>query len=102
METRLYGNFKSTNARRLIKPILESSYKVLLGPVLFLNRKQPVYFYGPLIFLAIFKFQKGFNFGNILSKVAKQPFLESPRKSLQMCEVSFTYGNPVGNSGSLK
>ena len=35
METRLYNIFKSKNAAKLIKPIIESSCKVLLDKILF-------------------------------------------------------------------
>ena len=44
METRLYNIFKSKNATKLTKPIIESSYKVQLDNILFVTTKQPVHF----------------------------------------------------------
>ena len=44
METRLYNIFKSKNAAKLTKPIIESSYKVQLDNILFVTIKQPVHF----------------------------------------------------------
>ena len=44
METRLYNIFKSKNATKLTKPIIESSYKVQLDNILFVTIKQPVHF----------------------------------------------------------
>ena len=43
METRLYNIFKSKNATKLTKPIIESSYKVQLGKILFVTIKQSVH-----------------------------------------------------------
>ena len=37
---------KVKNATKLTKPILESSYKFLLGVILFVTLKQPVLFMG--------------------------------------------------------
>ena len=50
MKTRLYNIFKSKIAANFVKPIIESSYKVLLDKLSFVTIKRPVYFYGPLIF----------------------------------------------------
>ena len=44
METRLYNIFKSKNATKLTKPIIESSYKVQLDKILFVTIKRPVHF----------------------------------------------------------
>ena len=45
METKSYNIFKSKNATKLTKPIIESSYKVLLDKILFVTIKQPVLFF---------------------------------------------------------
>ena len=50
MKTRLYNIFKSKIATKFVKPIIESSYKVLLDKLLFVTIKRPVHFYGPLNF----------------------------------------------------
>ena len=42
METGLYNIFKSKNAKKLNKPILENSYNVLLEASLFVTLKQPL------------------------------------------------------------
>ena len=42
-ETRLYNIFKSKSATKLTKPIIESSYKVQLGKILFVTIKQSVH-----------------------------------------------------------
>ena len=81
METRLYNIFKSKNTTRLAKPILKSSYKVLLETILFVTLRRPVHFVWVIEFLATSQF----NCGNILRKVAKQHFLESLHKSARMC-----------------
>ena len=44
METRLYNIFKSKNATKLTKTIIESPYKVLLDEILFNTIKPPVHF----------------------------------------------------------
>ena len=40
METRLHNIFESKNATKLTKPIIESSYKVLLDKILFVTINQ--------------------------------------------------------------
>ena len=51
MKARLYNIFKSKIATKFVKPIIESSYKVLLDKLLFVTTiKRPVHFYGPLNF----------------------------------------------------
>ena len=51
MKARLYKIFKSKIATKFVKPIIESSYKVLLDKLLFVTTiKRPVHFYGPLNF----------------------------------------------------
>ena len=52
--TRLYNIFKSKNAMKLTKPLIESSYKVLLDKILFVTIKQPVSFLWAVEFLATF------------------------------------------------
>ena len=54
METRLYNTFKSKNATKMTKPIIESSYKVLLGKILFVTIKRPVDFLWAVEFLTAF------------------------------------------------
>ena len=54
METRLYNNFKSKNAMKLAKPIIESSYKVLLDKTLFVTIKRAVHFLWAVEFLTTF------------------------------------------------
>ena len=44
METRLYNIFKRKNDTKLTKPIIESSYEVLLDKILFVTIKHPVHF----------------------------------------------------------
>ena len=57
MDTRLYNTFKSKNATNLARPILKSSYKVLLGKVLSVTLKQGVHFLGAVEFLGTFNLQ---------------------------------------------
>ena len=57
METRLYNIFKSKNATKLARPILESSYKVLLETILSVTIRQPVHFLQRVGFLATFNLQ---------------------------------------------
>ena len=54
METRLYNIFKSKNATKLTKPIIESSYEVLLNKVLFVTIKRPVHSLWAVEFLTTF------------------------------------------------
>ena len=54
METRLYNIFKSKNATKLTKPIIESSYKVQLDKVLFATIKRPLHFLWVVEFLTTF------------------------------------------------
>ena len=56
MERRLYNIFKSKNATKLAKPILESLYKFILGIILFVNLKRPVHLLWAVKFLTTFKF----------------------------------------------
>ena len=44
METRLYNIFKSKNATKLTKNIIESPYKVLLDEIWFNTINRPVHF----------------------------------------------------------
>ena len=57
METRLYNIFKSKNATKLARPILKSSYKVLLEAILSVTLRQPVHFLQTVEFLATFNLQ---------------------------------------------
>ena len=57
METRLYNIFKSKNATKLARPILKSSYKVLLETILSVTLRQPVHFLRTVEFLATFNLQ---------------------------------------------
>ena len=55
MEMRLYNIFKSKNATKLTKPIIESHYKVLLDKILFNNIKRTVHFFWAVELLTSFK-----------------------------------------------
>ena len=57
METRLYNICKSKNATKLARPILLSSYKVLLEKILSVTLRQPVHFLRAVEFLATFNLQ---------------------------------------------
>ena len=43
METRLYNILKTTNATKLIKNIIESTYKVVLGTYNLAEPTRPIY-----------------------------------------------------------
>ena len=57
MDTRLYNIFKSENATKLARPILKSSYKVLLETILSMTLNQPVHFLRTVEFSAAFNLQ---------------------------------------------
>ena len=48
METRLRNISRATNATESVKTILESSYKVLLGPYSFVVPQRPDFFFTAL------------------------------------------------------
>ena len=54
IETRLCNIFKSKNARKLTKLIIESSYKVLLDSILFVSINSPLHFLWVVEFLTTF------------------------------------------------
>ena len=57
MDTRLYNIFKSENATKLARPILKSSYKVLLETILFMTCDPACAFLRTVEFLATFNLQ---------------------------------------------
>ena len=57
METKLYNILEIKNAAKLARPILKSSYKVLLETILSVTLRQPVHFLRAVEFLATLNLQ---------------------------------------------
>ena len=74
METRLYRIFKSKKATNWTKSILESSYKFLLGTILFVTLKRPVHFLWAIEFLATFNLKIDITMALFLGKLQNNTF----------------------------
>ena len=124
METRLFNIFKSTNVTKLIKVILESSYRVLQVICKWKTLKQHIYFlkaaeFWPaltgfynlyvngnpkathLLFkgswiLTYFSHSNWHNFGCVVGKAAKPHFLKTRQKPLKTRQHSYHFSRNCG------
>ena len=96
MERRLYNIFKSKNATKLSKPIIESHYKVLSDKILFNTIKRLVLSLWTVELLTTFKLWQ------YHEKSCETTFWVSLDKSLKTRQDSFSCDHPVENSGFLK
>ena len=102
METRLYHIFKSKKATNWTKSILESSYKFLLGTILFVTLKRPVYFLWAIEFLATFNLKIDITMALFLGKLQNNTFQKAfITLSKSARQDSLTYSHPGGNNGLL-
>ena len=74
METRFSNIFKTTNVPKLIKAILESSYRVLQVTSKWKTLKQPVYFLRVIVFFSTFDIQIDITLATVLEKLQNYTF----------------------------